>query len=133
MGKYGDVAELAVEICRQKRTSPPEAWAEAAEAIFPLSESSQKKGCPKGAFLGLAAAGLIRGVPSGDYGRGSSGKNASYAVAAAEIIRKDGAASSRGTDALWLMSLEKVGAEMDKKPNSQMEVVLALHELGVLL
>ena len=133
MGKYGDVAELAVEICTEKLLPPPVAWARAAEAIFPLSETSQKKGCPKGAFLGLAGAGLIRGVPSGDYGRGSSGKNALYAVAAAEIIRKDGAASARGADALWLMSLEKVGAEMDKRPNSQMEVVLTLYNLGLLI
>ena len=133
MGKYGEVAELAVRKCVERKIAPPQAWAEAAEAVFPLSEASQKKGCPKGAFLGLAGAGLIRGVPSGDYGRGSFGKNAAYAIAAAEIIRANPVVASRGAEELWLMSLEKVGAEMNKRSNSQMEVVLTLHQLGLLL
>lgn len=133
MSKYGIVAELAVTLCREEGLCPPKAWAEAAGRIFQNSKSSQMKGCPKGAFLGLAGAGLILGIPAGDYGKSSTGKNASYAIAAAELIRLDQGLAARGANVLWLLSLEKVCAEMEKKPNSQMEVVLSLHSLGLLL
>ncbi|MCW1968543.1 MAG: hypothetical protein KIH69_010560 [Anaerolineae bacterium] len=132
MRKYGEVAKLAVSITKEKRVSPLQAWIQAAEMIFPYSDSSQKKGCPKGAFLGLASAGRILGIPRDDYGKSGSGKNASYAIAAADIIQQNPGIIAQGAKVLWQMSLEKVGAELDKRSNSQMEVVLALHELGLL-
>ena len=132
MSKYGDVAALAVTLVRERQMSPPEAWAEAAVSIFPNSESSRAKGCPKGAFLGLAAAGLINGLPAGEYGKSSTGKNAQYAVVALELLKKNPQLANLGPDELWLRSLERAGADMEKRSNSQMDVVLRLYSLGIL-
>jgi hypothetical protein len=53
MGKYGRCAVGAVDRVRNREVDPLTAWNASARAVFPNSESSQKKGCPKDAFLGL--------------------------------------------------------------------------------
>lgn len=132
MSKYGDVAVLAVSLVKERRMSPPDAWAEAAARIFPDSESLRTKGCPKGAFLGLAAAGLINGVPASDYGRSSTGKNAQYAVTASELLMQNPELTNRGPKNLWLNCLRKIGVDTEKQHNSQMDIVLRLYSLGFL-
>ena len=44
MGKYGRCAEDAVDRVRNRGEDPVTAWANSARAVFPHSESSQKKG-----------------------------------------------------------------------------------------
>jgi hypothetical protein len=46
--------------------------------------SAQKKGCPRGAFLGLCEEGLVKGIPAGNYT--TSKDNKAYAVRAAELL-----------------------------------------------
>ena len=86
MNKYGQVAIVATELYRLGQVSSPSAaWELSVKEIFPDSESSREKGCPRGAYLGLCEAGLITGIPSGKYSR--SEKNKSYALEAVELIR----------------------------------------------
>jgi hypothetical protein len=63
------------------------AWKNSARAVFPDRESSQKKGCPKDAFLGQCEANLIEGIPRGRYTR--SVLNKQYALDAVEFLKKN--------------------------------------------
>jgi hypothetical protein len=104
--------------------SPSDAWRAATSAVFGMGTPSQVKGCPKDAFLGLASAGYLAGVPSGSYTR--SLKNARYACEAAELLVQ-GKARSLSPPALWA----QVMGGANKVHNSQMDVVLALWDAGL--
>ena len=63
MNKYGQVAVLAAtNLIGKKNSDPAQAWKSAADQVFPDSDSSRSKGCPKSAFLGLCEDGLIKGL-----------------------------------------------------------------------
>ena len=127
MGKYGDAAiEATTFLLTGKENSPLEAWASAVRAIFPKSISSQRKGCPKTAYLGLCEEGLIRGVPPGKYTRASGNK--SYAISAVKLLRKEPALAGN-KEMLW----SKVMRGERKRPNNQMDVVIALWKRGLIL
>jgi hypothetical protein len=126
MGKYGEVALRATALLRERACEgPPEAWAVAARTVFPTSIDSQRKPCPKGAYLGLCEEGLVVGVPKGNYTR--SRDNKAYAVEAVRLLMRNPALADRtardgGAANLWRLVMKGVA----KRPNSQMEVVLAL-------
>lgn len=127
MGKYGEVATRATDsMLKCRYANPDDAWRAAAREVFPTSAASQSKNCPKGAYLGLCEAGLVKGVASGDYT--SSQRNKAYALEAVRLLRRkpELAKEPGAANALWRLVLK--GA--DKKPNSQMDVVLALWEAG---
>ena len=120
MGKYGKAAVRAINLIhKQEISSPKDAWERATSELFPDSRSCQKKGCPKGAFLGLCEEGMIVGVPSGHYT--DSYENKSYAVKAVKLLLSD-ASLVHNASRLWLKVLE--GEK--KEQNSQMDVVLNL-------
>jgi hypothetical protein len=84
------------------------------------SVESQDKGCPRGAYLGLCEAGLIKGIPAGKYSP-RKGKNGQYAVRAHSLLQsRPKLADDKKT--LWPMASQ---SEV-KKENGQMDVVLAL-------
>lgn len=119
--RYGDVAVAAAKMCNSNKLDPCEAWVLAAQNGFPTSPSSQKKGCPRGAFLGLCNEGLVRGVSKGKYSR--SVLNSCYAVTAVEILQTlDGQRLDRNE--LWDAVMAKTGKQIQH--NYQMDVVLAL-------
>ncbi|GEJ56610.1 DUF6979 family protein [Anaeromyxobacter diazotrophicus] len=123
---YGEAAVAAVNLVKLERFAPPEAWRRAVARTFE-SVSSQEKGCPQGAFLGLCEEGLVVGVPgapSGTYTR--SVKNKQYAVAAVNILRRRASPVLPTPVTLWL---EVQGGEW-KQPNGQMDVVLGLWNAG---
>lgn len=121
MNNYGKAAARAAKLLGQdQQLSPQEAWKQASTEVFGAGTSSQAKGCPRGAFLGLCSAGLIAGVSPGDYTR--SRKNAQYAVDAIAVLRERPELAN-DPHALW-NSVPK--DDPDKVPNSQMEVVCAL-------
>jgi len=79
MNKYGQAAVRAVRLINiGSISSPVDAWERATSEIFGKGTSSQKKGCPRGAFLGLCEDGKVLGIPPGKYT--SSTKNKSYAI-----------------------------------------------------
>lgn len=122
LSKYGTVA---VEAARLSRSGvlPSDAWDLASSSIFCAGTSSQVKGCPRGAFLGLASAGLLRGVKSGNYTR--SKKNAHYAVEAAGYLLRNPDFIGNPAE-LWSIVMNGLSTVH----NSQMDVVIALWRTG---
>ena len=121
MSKYGKAACLATQKVRNG-SSPKDAWEDSVKAIFPEQAPSRNKSCPRCAFLGLAGAGLIIGVPPGNYTR--SRDNARYAVNAAYLLRECPRLYIKA-NILWrcIMSNEE---NTEKAHNNQMDVVMAL-------
>jgi hypothetical protein len=120
MGKYGDAAVLAAGmLAHDEHLSPREAWMRAVAQLFPHSPSSQRKGCPRDAFLGLCEMGAIVGVKPGAYTQ--SVKNKGYVARALPALRADPALAS---DEKRLWTLATSGA--DTRPNGQMDVLVTL-------
>jgi hypothetical protein len=128
MGKYGEVAVVATALVQQGScASPIESWHIASLQAFPDRPESQKKGCPKGAFLGLCEDGLVVGIPRGSYTK--SRDNKAYAVAAVDLLRREPTLVMQGPAHLW----ERIMRGRQKTSNSQMEVVLALWTAGLIV
>lgn len=88
MGEYGQAALAAVDMIVQGvEPQPREAWGKAVVAVLRDSPSSQKKSCPRDAFLGLCELGVVAGVPAGFYT--SSEKNKLYVERGLRALRSD--------------------------------------------
>lgn len=120
MGKYGLAAVKAVRSYTSgKVLNVADAWDIAVQEVFPNSQSSQDKGCPRGTFLAICGSGNIIGIPGGEYTR--SQKNKLYGLKALEILRvSPGLADDVST--LW----RRVLAGEEKAPNHQMDVIASL-------
>lgn len=119
MNKYGQVALKATTLAINGM-HPVQAWELAATETFIDSPSAQKKSCPKSVFLGLAQAGLLKGVAPGQYTK--SRNNYQYALAALALLKQD-ESLSQNPKKLWSHVTKK---EIKVTYNSQMDVVLAL-------
>ncbi|GEC88141.1 DUF6979 family protein [Brevibacillus brevis] len=120
MGKYGETALLAVKLIESNQAATPqEAWEKASTKLFGAGTYGQKKGCPKGAFLGLCEEGFIRGIEAGKYTK--SLDNKAYALRAAALLVKD-PTLSQSPSTLWK------AINIQKSHNSQMDVVIWLWE-----
>jgi hypothetical protein len=118
MGKYGQAAVMAAGLIESNRTnSPLEAWNIATAEIFGEGTHGQKKGCPRGAFLGLCEEGLVRGIAPGKYT--DSQKNKSYAIRGVELLKQDSSLLECPFK-LW----NAIGIK--KSHNGQMDVVISL-------
>lgn len=124
INKYGLTALKSVQKYKSSY-SIMEIWSRSAKEVFPNSKSSQEKGCPKGTFLGLCEAGLVKGIPKGEYTR--SVKNKEYALQAIEILKWADNKTYTSKE-LWIEL--NLG---DKRSNSQMDVVLALWNEGLIV
>ena len=127
MSPYSQAALAAVEACRKTRDlDPVTAW-NTAIPLFCKTPQAQKKGCPRNTFLGLCEAGLVAHIPAGNYTR--SKLNKAYALKAVTLLqtRPKFAEDPR---TLWREVMR--GGDEDKKPNGQMEIVIALREKGLL-
>ncbi|WP_152599700.1 hypothetical protein [Hoeflea sp. BAL378] len=124
MGKYGEAAISAVHLLAKNEAMPPRlAWETAVQDVFPSSESSRSKGCPRDAFLALCGLGAVRNVAAGIYTR--SIKNRGYVERALAAIRFDpGLATNK--EELWSIA---TGGEQ-KKENAQMDVLVTLYLNG---
>jgi len=122
--RYGRVAIAAAERLQEGHTSDPaQAWRWSAEEVFSEQPASQKKSCPRGAFLGLCEEGLVRGVAPGKYTRARLNKQ--YAVEAVRLLRLD-PRLKEDPALLWA----KILGGKHKAQNSQIEVVIALMDSG---
>ncbi|WP_218599211.1 hypothetical protein [Polaribacter sp. NJDZ03] len=122
MNKYGQTALKAAQNYKSSY-SITEIYARAAKEVFE-TKSSQEKGCPKGTFLGLCEEGLVKGIPRGNYTK--SVKNKEYALQAIEILKW---ADNKTYTPKELWAELNLG---DKRSNSQMDVVLALWDAGLI-
>lgn len=126
MSAYGEASVIAVRSCRAgKVINPVGAWNAAVREVFPKSESQQKKGCPRGAFLGLCEEGLVAGILRGSYTRSKLNKD--YAIRAVKLLRED-QSQVDAPEVLWKRVVD--GAK--KVHNQQMDVVIALWNAKVL-
>jgi hypothetical protein len=122
--RYGEAAIMAARQESPADVSPVARWESAMMTLYPTSSSARKKGCPRGAFLGLCEAGLVKGIPAGRYT--ASKDNKDYAVRAAALLT---AGTKRwSTSALW-----KAVAKPAKTHDSQMDIVLALWNNGLIV
>ena len=122
--RYGEAAIMAARQESPADVSPVARWESAMMTLYPTSSSARKKGCPRGAFLGLCEEGLVRGIPAGRYT--ASKDNKDYAVRAAALLT---AGTQRwSTSALW-----KAVAKPAKTHDSQMDIVLALWNNGLIV
>ena len=111
MNKYAQVALLAAQYVKEG-ISPASAWEKASGEVFIPGSPSQKKGCPKNAFLGLY---------------GGKGINAEYARKGLAYLQANGLANIT-EQYLWNIITEGNG----KAYNSQMHVVMALFNAGLI-
>ena len=116
--RYGEAALLAARQRLSADLNPVARWEGAMKRLYPTSPTAQKKGCPRGAFLGLCEEGLIKGIPVGHYTASRDDK--AYALRAAALLIEG--KQSWSTSALWRAVTEDPG----KTHNSQMDVVMAL-------
>jgi hypothetical protein len=116
--RYGEAALMATQQVPSGDINPVARWETAMQKLYPTSAAARKKGCPRGAFLGLCEEGLVKGIPAGHYKASRDDK--AYAVRAVALLTEG--TQLRSTSALWRAVTN--GAE--KAHNSQMDIVLAL-------
>lgn len=127
MGQYGKAAIQATNIfIKENIASPNEAWDAAIDNIS-SSVSSQKKGCPKNAYLGLCEEGMLKGIPSGKYCKSSNNKNKKYALTAIALLEKY-PNYLKDKKELWKLVMQEENEDQNKVHNDQMDVVIALWE-----
>lgn len=128
MNKYVKVAiEVAEELQNMEKEKQEEInlgdlWKEKCEKNE-FKEASIKKGCPRLAFIGLCENNLVKDIEVKNSNKESLNKN--YAVEAVKVLKND--KRNYTSKELW----EEIGNK-DKKHNSQMNVVLALWEKGMI-
>ena len=123
--RYGEAALMAVRMeTYGKALSPLERWDDAVKKLYPTTPVAQKKGAPRGAFVGLCDAGLVKGIAAGTYNSGN--RNKDYAVEAVKLLV---AGTHTTVSQLWGAVTE--GEEVQH--GSQMDVVLALWKNGLIV
>ena len=128
MNKYGIAAINATQLFNDMAARTPiDAWNQATIEMFGANSSSQRKDCPRNAFLGLCEEGLVRGVPSGKYLTKPNNKNKAYAVEAVRLLKVN-PELAKDKKRLWSEVVQEI-----KEHNSQMDVVLALWESELIL
>jgi len=124
MNSYGLAAIYAVEGYKFKK-DPKEAWGVAVSDIFE-TKSTREKGCPKSTFLSLCEVGS-KGIPKGNYAPRVK-ENKVYALKALEILKN----RNNNPEKIGAIELWKLAQNQNKKHNSQMDVVLALWNTGLI-
>lgn len=130
MNKYGQAAEKAVSLIASGRADGPnEAWEIATMKICGAG-TSQSKGCPKSAFLGLCEEGRVKGVLRDCYS--NSQDNKKYALEAADLLLADGSLVSLPSTTIWRQVLKSLGIKGKEAHNGQVDVVKKLYQCDLL-
>lgn len=127
MGVYGEIAQRAWKLATSEGIHPPDAWRKAVQERYsdPVEcRNAMKHTCPKGAFLGLCEQGVVKNVVSGNYTR--SLKSTAYVAVALELLRLDPSLAEN-------KSKFKAQVFRDRKPNDEIEVLLALWTKGLIV
>ena len=137
MRQYGKAAVDAVGLI-QAGVPPTEAWIQAISR-YTESEHSRNKGCPRNAFLGLCAAGMVVGVDSRHPELvGLKNDNGDYAIDAVKLLRQDKFLQQE------IMSGKKISEEIldnwwkqipntPGTPQDQLHIVMALWQKGLIV
>jgi hypothetical protein len=127
--RYGEAALLAVRMeTYGKAFTPNDRWNDAVKKLYPTTPIGQKKSGPRGAFVGLCEADLVKGIAGGAGVPATSqaSRNKAYAVKAVELLR---AGTHKTVSELWTAVSD--GDAGDHA--SQMDVVLALWKNGLIV
>ncbi len=126
--KYGEAALIAARLDVPTRVTAAERWDTAVRQLYPDKPYMQKKGAPKGVFLGLCDAGLVLGIAKGAAPAHTAvpNRNAAYAIKAVELLRAE---THRTVAALWA----EVTSGEELAHAAQMDVVLALWKNGLIV
>ena len=127
--RYGEAALMAVRMeTYGKALTPADRWEDAVRKLYPTTPAGQKKGGPRGAFLGLCEAGLVKGIEGGSGAPVTSqgNRNKAYAVKAVDLLR---AGEHKTVSQLWMGVTDGDVVEHA----SQMDVVLALWKNGLIV
>jgi len=119
INKYAYITLLAAIRLQQSPIHPNNAWNYAARRVFPANLEARKKACPKNTFLGLCAAGLIKGVSTGDYTK--SIQNKTYGIKASGILKKNPLLAQDPIH-LWKQTMIELSEDNSKIHNEQMHV-----------
>ena len=122
--KYRIVAVEAA-YAASKGMHPLDAWNASAAKVFKNNLSCISKGCPKSTFLSLAQLGVILGIKPGEYTQ--SIENKKYADSALKLLHENSSWSNNSLK-LW----ERIMNGVEKKHNSQMDVVIGLWQAKLL-
>lgn len=112
MGKYGEAATSAIALVLEEGKTAEEAWLQAAQYVF-----NRPSARPRGTFLGLCEAGIVKGIPIGNYTK--SVKNKEYGLHGYAILEGSPELVAAPRE-LWARVVE------GKVHNSQMDVVIAV-------
>ena len=115
--RYGEAAILTARAEAHYPSHPGERWGEVIARLYPTSVSAQRKGAPRQAFLSLCEAGLVKGIPAGQYAAPHRG--VTYATRAVSLLQ---AGTHSTINSLWAEVTD--GEQIPHA--SQMDVVLAL-------
>ncbi|NYF77756.1 DUF6979 family protein [Granulicella arctica] len=115
--RYGEAAILTARAEAEYKSSPGDRWSEVVQRLYPTSPTAQRKSAPRHAFLSLCEAGLVKGIPAGQYA--PSNKDKGYALRAVSLLE---AGTHKTVNSLWA----EVTDGEDIPHVSQMDVVLAL-------
>ncbi|MBD2497705.1 DUF6979 family protein [Nostoc sp. FACHB-280] len=130
MGQFGINAIEATKLLKSGYKSAEQAWYESAETY--ISEPSRDKDCPRIAFLGLCAAGLVVGV-SPNTVKLIDSKNGNYAVKAVELLVANHNLARQGKTKLWELVMSELKENWNKAQNGQMDVVMTLWEKNLIV
>jgi hypothetical protein len=115
--RYGEAAILAARAEAEYRSHPADRWMEVIKRLYPTSPTAQRKSGPRHAFLTLCEAGLVKGIPAGQYAAAHRGKT--YASRAVSLLE---AGTHTTINSLWV----EVNDGESTPHTGQMDVVLAL-------
>lgn len=122
--RYGEAALLTARAEAECRSHPGERWSEVIQGLYATSPTAQRKSGPRHAFLSLYEAGLVKGIPPGQYA--PSNKDKGYAMRAVSLLE---AGTHKTVNSLWT----EVTDGEDVPHAGQMDVVLALWKNGLIV
>jgi hypothetical protein len=115
--RYGEAALLAARAEAEYASHPADRWKEVVERLYPTSPTARRKSGPRQAFLTLCEAGLVKGIPAGQYS--APHRDKTYATRAVSLLE---AGTHTTINSLWIEVTD--GEELAH--TGQMDVVLAL-------
>jgi len=122
--RYGEAAIQTARAEAEYRSHPVDRWSEIIKRLYPTSPVAQRKTGPRNAFLSLCEAGVVKGIPAGQYAPSNKAKG--YALRAVSLLR---AGTHTSANSLWAAATEGE----DVPHAGQMDVVLALWKNGLIV
>ncbi|MEX1384009.1 hypothetical protein [Lutibacter sp.] len=92
------------------------------------TKAARKKSCPKSTFLSLCEVGAVKSILKGNYAPKVK-ENKVYALKALEILRN----RNNKPEIIGVINLWKLVQNQGKSHNSQMDVILALWNNGLII